>query len=218
LIIPKESCETVINVTSALVNLPNLHHHEVQGLIDRDVRNDAELATYEGQKVFSMKVAEIENLLLSEEVLCKLAASTAVDDTQSKVDEIKDALWEQFDQDIERQTAIRARAEVTFRLCGFGTKDKTEEGLVTAFEQHTSSINAREIYMQSDELLKKVSKQRNFDELLMYFNDKGALNTAAQKLGLSRPAYEKMARAVIVNLRQEEPFPLQRFIPEGLKV
>src|SRR5262249_26862587 len=69
LVISRSSCRSVIDSTIAMCSLPELHHTNACGIIDRDHRGDAEIASYAKHQVFAPDVAEVENLLLVPEAI-----------------------------------------------------------------------------------------------------------------------------------------------------
>jgi len=68
-VIPCGSCSTVIAQTKSMKNAPQLHDFECYGIIDRDYRSDHEIESYKEHGIFTLQVAEVENLFLVEEVL-----------------------------------------------------------------------------------------------------------------------------------------------------
>ena len=63
------SCTQVIARTKAFQNNPTLHHCEVYGLIDLDYRSDYEIEKYKEDHIYTLNVAEVENLFLVEELI-----------------------------------------------------------------------------------------------------------------------------------------------------
>lgn len=68
-VIAVDSCVDVINYTKSLNISPQSYHKQYFWLIDRDFRNDTEITALESKKVFSLPVAEFENLFFREEVV-----------------------------------------------------------------------------------------------------------------------------------------------------
>lgn len=68
-IVPCGSCTAVISRTKAMNNSSQLHNFKCYGIIDRDYRTEYEINSYKKDNIFTLKVAEVENLFLVEEVL-----------------------------------------------------------------------------------------------------------------------------------------------------
>lgn len=67
------SCTQVVSRTKAFRNSPSLHHCQVFGIIDRDYRSDYEIEKYKDDGIYTLKVAEVENLFLVEELIRLIA-------------------------------------------------------------------------------------------------------------------------------------------------
>ena len=68
-------CSQVISRTKAFRNCQALHDCEVYGIIDRDYRCDYEIDKYREDNIFTLEVAEVENLFLVEELVRVMAAA-----------------------------------------------------------------------------------------------------------------------------------------------
>ena len=67
------SCNKVIEATRAFNDLRAFHHLESCGIVDRDRRDAQEVAYLRGKNVFVPEVAEIENILMLEDVIKAVA-------------------------------------------------------------------------------------------------------------------------------------------------
>ena len=65
-IVPCGSCTQVIARTKAFRNNQALHDCDVYGIIDRDFRSDYEIEKYREDRIFTINVAEVENLFIVE--------------------------------------------------------------------------------------------------------------------------------------------------------
>lgn len=68
-IIPLDSCENVINFTKILNQSAQNYHKEYFWLIDMDFRTEESIKSLEKNKVFSLPVAEFENLFFKENII-----------------------------------------------------------------------------------------------------------------------------------------------------
>ena len=68
-VIPHGGCADVIQATCSFSQLKNLHGLDCKGIIDRDFRNDEKIQKLKDKAIFCLDFSEIENILLSEDVL-----------------------------------------------------------------------------------------------------------------------------------------------------
>ncbi|PIX62533.1 hypothetical protein CO057_04095 [Candidatus Uhrbacteria bacterium CG_4_9_14_0_2_um_filter_41_50] len=68
-VIPRGSCEKVIESVKGLKNNSDLHDKKVYGLIDRDFRTDTHLDSLKTDGIFSVGLNEIENIFLLPEII-----------------------------------------------------------------------------------------------------------------------------------------------------
>ena len=74
--------------TKAFNNNPNLHNLKVYGIVDRDYRSDYEIEKLRENNIFILRVAEVENLFITEE-LVKLFAEHMGKDKEEVFKEIQ---------------------------------------------------------------------------------------------------------------------------------
>ena len=72
-VIPIGSCEAVIHSVASYQNSATLHWLKARGLVDADDRTAAQVAYLKAHDVYSLSVAEIENILLLPNVFLALA-------------------------------------------------------------------------------------------------------------------------------------------------
>lgn len=65
-----------------------MHHCSVYGIIDRDYRSDYEIEKYKESNIFTIAVAEVENLFLVEELI-RLMATHMGKDSDAVFAEVK---------------------------------------------------------------------------------------------------------------------------------
>ncbi len=63
MVVPRQSCEKVVEATKSMRGLSALHNLKIRGLVDRDRRSDEEVAALRADGVLVADVAEVENLL-----------------------------------------------------------------------------------------------------------------------------------------------------------
>ena len=115
-VVPCGSCSEVISRTKAYGNSAALHEYSVTGLIDRDYRPEYELNALKEDGIYTLNVAEVENLFVVEEVVRFMANHLG-----GNADEIFTAIKEyvineRFSNQINRQICNSIVASVKYAL------------------------------------------------------------------------------------------------------
>lgn len=91
-VVPCGGCSTVITLTKAMRNTPQLHELECYGIIDRDYRSEHEINALKGHNIYTINVAEVENLFLVEELL-SVVNSILYPSDNHRIDKVKKRLY-----------------------------------------------------------------------------------------------------------------------------
>ena len=91
-VVPHGSCNSVISSTRAFSGLKHLHHLNCVGIIDKDYRSDEEVEQLEESNIFAIGVSEVENLLLTEEVLVTFERANYFGH-ESRVPQVKETVF-----------------------------------------------------------------------------------------------------------------------------
>lgn len=183
LVIPRGSCSQVIESTKALKSSPQLHHLNVYGIIDRDRRVDAEIASLEAKGVFTLQVAEVENLFCTKELLAivsKRLSRNEEDDFNAVVKFVINRL----SLELENQISLRTVGEIKFRLNMFDDKAKGAENLNIALTALTENIDVSEIYQENKVLFEGIIETSDYNKLLKTYNRKSLSSQIGVHLGL----------------------------------
>ena len=88
------SCNKVIEATRSFNDLNAFHHLDSYGIVDRDRRDEHEVAYLRGKRVMVPEVAEIENILMLEDVI-KVVAQSRRKNPQKVFDKVSRAIISQ---------------------------------------------------------------------------------------------------------------------------
>ena len=110
------SCSQVIARTRAFRNNPMLHHIKAYGIIDRDYRSDYEITKYEKDGIFTLKVAEVENLFIVEELVREMSNYIGADSDKSFHDVYEFVVHQLFDNQVQKQVCQAIVSELKYRL------------------------------------------------------------------------------------------------------
>lgn len=183
LVIPRGSCDQVIQAVRALRSNTQLHHLQVYGLIDRDRRTAPEIAALQTDNIYTLDVAEVENLFCTQEVLALVSARLARD-TAADFNQAVTQVFKQLKTELDTQVSLRVIAEVKFKLNCFDASARGVPALSTALQQLTQDINIPALYAQFDGEFQTVINAADYRGLLRLYNRKSLPNQIGNALGL----------------------------------
>jgi hypothetical protein len=174
LIIPCGSCTKVIEATKAMQDNLALHSHvKGFGLIDRDYRIQDEMDSLRENNIFTLEVAEIENILCVPELLEIVAIHQCLPNPSDVCQQAIDCVIKELEKNLHFQVAKRSASEIQFKLNSFNEKksrDKTS--LEEAFKKLVKPINVSEIYENNLNLYKSVILSKDYKKILGLYNQK----------------------------------------------
>lgn len=180
---PVSSCENVINYTKAL-NQVNSMSTQAIGLIDSDHHNRKRLTSLEKNNVFNFSVAEIENLLLDEELLLDLAKNNMCD--QSDVNQIKSLVIKKFSDDIELQISNYISANIDYIYkSSHVKKGNTLKEVSKHYDDFNAQIDIHKTYRERSEFITSVIKENNYEKVIQSYNNKGLKVVVNNKLNIT---------------------------------
>lgn len=147
-VIPCHDCSKVIEMTKAFndEHISELHNYEIKGLIDHDYLTTEEIDSYKAANIYTLSVAEVENLYLSEDLI-KIVANNQALNPQEIFNQVKEFLFNEFKKEYDLQLASMCTKEIRHKLqCYTKPKENSLEALKSQLEIVKSSINVEEIY------------------------------------------------------------------------
>lgn len=191
-VIPCGGCSKVISSTKAMRENNQLHHLQVYGLIDRDYRTQNEIDKLNEHNIFTLEVAEVENLFCVEEVLKVINEHLGYTEL-TRVDNIKSYIInDRFAQQIEGQIYNATVAEVKYKLSTYDipkdNAEKAQETLGKLFE----TIKFDEIREQISEKYQDKLKSGDYCQILLVFNQKELTKSIGHYFGVANNDYCKL--------------------------
>lgn len=183
LVIPRGSCDQVTQAVRALRLNTQLHHLQVYGLIDRDRRTSPEIAALQADNIFTLDVAEVENLFCTQEVL-KLVSARLARDAAADFKQAVTQVFKQLNTELDTQVSLRVIAEVKFKLNCFDAAARGAPALSAALQQLTQGINVPDLYSQFEREFQTVINATDYRGLLRLYNRKSLPNQIGNALGL----------------------------------
>lgn len=169
-IIPVNGCLNVINFTKAYNKIPKLNN-VAYGIIDSDYHTEQRLDKLKADKVFSLKLAEVENLFLEEKLLEIMAE---IFYAQHKVDGIKTEILKQ----LEKEKELQALRFVSNKINNVFNESHIQKAnsLVRLAENYTAFNNLIEIdswYKLRLAHIEEIVAEKDYKSAISIFNNKG---------------------------------------------
>jgi ABC-type lipoprotein export system ATPase subunit len=172
-ITPVGSCLEVINYTKAFNKILNKTTTAL-GLIDSDHHSKKRLDTLKKECIFSLSVAEVENLLLDEEFLKLLAEQILVSNKAKAVEQVKQCIIEKFEKDVELQVSNYLSAKIDYYFKDSNMqKGNTQKDIKDNYTKFVDTIQIPDWYLQRETELKGIINSKNYSKMLAVYNNKG---------------------------------------------
>ncbi|HGN9112681.1 DUF4435 domain-containing protein [Enterobacter hormaechei] len=198
LVIPSGSCSQVIQNVKALRTSEELHYMEVFGIIDRDRRVEGEIQSLLEYGIYTLSVAEVENLFCVPEVIT-LVSERLVRNPDEDLQSVKDFVFRAISSELETQISLRVAGEIKFMLNCFDEKAKGIDGLSNALDLLTSKINVKELYNESLSLFKNAVEKRDYLLALKLYNRKSLSSQVSKHLGLANGQLAELVVRMVHN-------------------
>lgn len=191
-IIPCGGCAQVINNVKAKKGYSKLDYLEVYGIIDRDFRPESQLDSLRKEGIFSLDVAEVENLFIVPSMLEYVKEKLGKDD--KVVNEIKEFVKQIYSGVKQRQVLSAFSGEINHQLKTLNVEDGIDsDGVKLKIENKFSKENIDSIFKEKEDLFLGVSE---YEDILKRFNFKELSDKISPKFGLQKGEYRKL----IINL------------------
>ncbi len=190
-VVPVGGYQTVINSVKGMTSNPSLHYLKAYGIIDRDFRKDDEIRLLEKSNIYSLKVAEIENLLCTEKVIriISLYLKLNPDEVFHKVKTfILGELENNLNTQVSKYTAVRIQSKLNL----FNKKAIGKINLKNELGKLTSNIDVPKIYNDSASIFQSIIDNGDYEEALKYFNKRSLLKRISPEFGLTHGNYEDL--------------------------
>jgi len=185
---PLGSCNKVIETVRSFNDLRSFHHLDSYGIVDRDRRSDEEVAYLRDKRILVPNVAEIENILMLEDVIRAVARHKHRKENDVFFN-VKRAVIKMFERELKSQAlqhvrhrvkhAVEVRIDMKFRN-------------INALEDHmvdlVNEINPRGMYESLCRQFHGYLDSGDYRSILKVYNQKQMLgeSNVAQQCGLAR--------------------------------
>jgi len=212
-IVPRGGCAKVIESTKAIVSSPALHHFKAYGIIDSDYRTNEEKEALKKSCVFTIDVAEVENLFCIEGIVRIVAKHLGLDENQ-KVNEVTTFVIEELKNEFDIQVTNHAERQIQFKLNSYVKKSHSDQGLRDGFSEVVSRIDPDALYAASRDLFNRAINDRSLETALKIYNRKKLPHRIAPILGLRDGEYTKLVMRLMNGpLKEEIINAFRRYLP-----
>jgi len=184
LVIPSGSCTQVIQIVKALQVSKELHHLEIFGVIDRDRRNETEIKALSGYNIYTLDVAEVENLFCVPEII-SLVSQHLFRNPDDDIKLVMDFIVKKIKSELDVQISLRVANEIKYQLNCFNDKAKGKSALNAALANLVSGIDIDSLYQESQNLFHQAVEKKDYKLILQLYNRKSLATQISKHLGLS---------------------------------
>ncbi|MCM1348536.1 MAG: DUF4435 domain-containing protein [Firmicutes bacterium] len=180
------SCNKVIEATRTFNDLNSFHHLDSSGIVDRDRRDSKEVEYLRGKRIMVPDVAEVENLLLLEEVVRAVATWLGKDEDRVAAS-VKRYIMKEFRHDLVQQALLHTRHRVKRIVeCRIDGKFQSIEMLERHLANLPHEINPRGVFNNLVNEFQHYVAENDYASVLRVYNQKSMLPgcNVAQLCGL----------------------------------
>lgn len=185
LIVPCGSCLQVVNRTKAFNACKYIHEYEAYGIIDRDFRSPYEINKYKSEGIYTLDVAEVENLFIVEELIRYVAKRIGKNDDEifQKVEHF--VIDTKFKNLINRQVCESVSAEIKYRMSVANISDDSEENIKSSLKKSFEEIDFECIKKDKETFFSNALDSRDYAVIIGAFNHKGLSKGIEKQVGLN---------------------------------
>jgi len=183
-VMPVNGCLNVINFTKAYNRIPNVNNR-AYGIIDSDYHTEIRLDKLRGDKVYSLKLAEVENLFLYDKLL-EIMASIFL--AQHKIETIKDEILRELEKDKQLQ-ALRYVSNKINNVFNESHMQKANslEQLEVNYGEFNNQIKIAPWFQSRLRFIEDIISRKDYHAAIAIFNHKGLKEIV--KRNFSKPDY-----------------------------
>lgn len=178
---PVGGCLSVIDFTKALNKLP-MSHRKAIGIIDGDYISHQRIHSLQGDGVFTLAVPHVENLLLDEVILVRLAKELNQDQA---VKEIQKRILKKLKEegDLEVAKYVSAKVDHYFKDSNVAS-GKNSDAIKSNFESFIAKVDIDGWSKERAQEIDKIISTEDYPGVLKIFKNKGLASIAKSALGV----------------------------------
>lgn len=209
-------CSQVIMRTKAFNATRLSGMPDVFGIIDRDYRCEQELNALKDHNVYTIDVAEVENLFIVEELLKLVASHLGMDGSRifEKVREY--VVEERFKKQINRQICQSTVAEIKHQLDVIELSKKSEEEAKQTLDDALEKIDFTSVQREKEKVFQGVL-QKSYRDVIRVFNEKNLVNGIDEIFELKKGGYRPLVLRLLNGKKRKDIVDvLTPYMPESI--
>lgn len=216
-IVPCGSCTQVIARTKAFRNNQALHDCDVYGIIDRDFRSDYEIEKYREDRIFTINVAEVENLFIVEG-LVRLIASHMAKDQGAVFEAVKKYVIEdRFAKQLNGQICEGTVAQIKYKLMCAEISKKNESEAKSSLDAAIAGINYDAIRAEQEQKFQAALHGGEYAEAIKVFNCKNISTSVGHFFDIDNKGYCSLVIALLHGDKHDDIVnALAPYLPTGI--
>jgi len=179
-IIPVGGHQKAIDYCKAFNENSKIFNLEAIAIIDKDFYEDTEITAWKQNKVYTLDVMEVENILCDNDILKEVQLKVhAIEDDYNNA---KEQIFSHIQSTKDKQSMGYTRFKIDKILNSLVGKSNTP---VELKEQLGTSINAlspQSFYNEHTQLLDDICSEKDYDKALKYYNNKGMISFVGDKI------------------------------------
>lgn len=181
------SCSKVIEQTKAMQASNQLHNLQCFGLIDRDYRSEYEINALKSKGIYTLLVAEVENLFIVEELLNVVNQIQGFNDTD-RVENIKEYIINnRYKGELQSQIRSATIANIKYRLSVLDVSGNDDEVIQETLNGFFNNFDIAAVKQPFESLF--TAALNDYKEVLKIYNRKSLKNSIGHYFGLSDKDY-----------------------------
>lgn len=182
-VIPVGSCDHVIHSTRTFASLKSLHNLDCFGLIDPDHRQANEIEYLKTIGIFTISVSEVENLLLTPEVIAIVAKHLHFDDVAEKVNRAGAIIIRELTNQKELAISARVARRIELLLSRFNNNAQGLDNIKAAFNSLVNGVDIEKIHREVEHEISNIISTGDHIQALKVYHNKGLIAQVSHVLG-----------------------------------
>lgn len=194
-------CQEVIRLVKAKRTYEKLNAINVCGIVDRDFRTEGEISALQGDGIYCLDVAEVENLFVVPELLDIMETALACDSGVAQ--QAKDFIRHLFFQNKDNQVALALAQEMKHQLSLFelGNQRLTSKEIKDKIDLKFSEQNIATFLAEKQAMFDGAD---TIEKILAVFNFKDMSKKVGEKFGIKGRDYPQRVLNLLRSGRSEK--------------
>lgn len=168
----------------------------------------------ERSNIYTLKVAEIENLLCTEKVIRIISQHLNLNPDDIFL-EVKGFILEKLKNDLGRQVSRYTTILIQSKLNSFDKKVIGKENFELSFNELFANIDVNAIYDESNTIFQSIIDNADYEKALKYYNEKSLLKRFSPIFGLILGEYEDLiVRLLFTNRKNDLVSAFKDYLPD----